>query len=950
MAERPAPSPSKRQPRTSKDDPAFLATFMKSSRLHFIGAWKERYQELLDSLPEPEPPLPPPPPPVGRERVIFHLDMDCFFASVAAAGHPELAGVPLAVCHSAGGTAASASEISTCNYEARAFGVRKGMWLRDAHALCPALVTRPYEFERYAAAAESMYRALFSLTPWVLGLSCDEAVLDVTDAIYSPNPETAPAWLLAASVGGELSPSLSSSSPPPPSSSSSSLSLSSSGAVSRLAQGLRRAVFSATGCACSVGSGPTRILARVALGLAKPNRCSTGHVHLARGAATQRALDALPIRDLPQVGSKTAAKITAALAPRRTVHGGSAHGGPASSAAGKEAPLLVGELRRATREGLVKLLGAKGGAVWDCAHGNDGGSWESRAPPRKSVSSQVADWYPPLPPHQLPVCHEALLLRSAHACRCGPLRAGVVGRAFRLGRAGGSLPDPACSDSGGPHGKGVARGGASGQAGARSLRCAREQGCRHSGCSSCPEPRASSRARGARRAGDDEALAGGCWCARQSVQRVRRPRRVRPSHAVRSMSVLHVPRMPLCLRTCFDDSTVPVLSRSIKPPAPVSSAEEISSLLLTVWRAFAVEPGQVRGLGVVITQLSARPGAARAARPDAVWPAAGPAWPAPTPRAAASPGAATGAATGAARSGALVAVGSRPIMPAGRQTLFEHHARGQAWLAKASTEASIDAASSSAKRSLDDGLGDGLTDRNGEGRVGDSDVPLGDREQGAKAGAIERVFASVHSSPKRPRQPEPRQQEWKPLVQSPGAPSFHRSAGSRPCPLGVAGWVVRVEAELSRAEGSLVASMLDAPLQRPLNQAAAQAASTTALAPAADALERAVAEVTRKWELGHEPGHEPGAHVLRGEPPEVSRLVRAARGLGDRWELLLPESPPLDDDDCEEDEDGPTSTSASSAVGSGAGAGAGLNSARLEVAAALAVGWRAICANAGTRA
>jgi nucleotidyltransferase/DNA polymerase involved in DNA repair len=144
--------------------------------------------------------------------------------------------------------------------------------------------------------------------------------------------------------------------------------------------------------------------------MAKPNNAGaspgryTGHVHLGDdAAATQRALDALPVRDLPQVGSKTAGKLASAFlayASARTqgqARGQGAEDGHAVDNDGDEQgkhklALTVGEVRRlASREGLVKVFGAaKGTAIWDYAHGVDDGAWEPRAPHRKSVSSQVA--------------------------------------------------------------------------------------------------------------------------------------------------------------------------------------------------------------------------------------------------------------------------------------------------------------------------------------------------------------------------------------------------------------------------------------------------------------------------------------------------------------------------------------------------------------------------------
>jgi DNA repair protein REV1 len=67
-------------------------------------------------------------------RVIMHVDMDCFFASVSMRNRPELQGVPLAVAY--GHHASGHSEISCANYTARRFGVRAGMWFADAKAKC----------------------------------------------------------------------------------------------------------------------------------------------------------------------------------------------------------------------------------------------------------------------------------------------------------------------------------------------------------------------------------------------------------------------------------------------------------------------------------------------------------------------------------------------------------------------------------------------------------------------------------------------------------------------------------------------------------------------------------------------------------------------------------------------------------------------------------------------
>ena len=163
--------------RTTRDDPdGFLDTFFRASRLHYIGTWKHRYEAFLEDLP-----APPPLPETKRDssaRVVMHVDMDCFFAAVATLGRPSLSGLPVAVSWSSG--AKGAGELSSCNYEARAFGCRAGGRVADALARCPNLVVMPYEFEKYSAVALEVYRILHDVTPHVMGVSVDEAYIDVT--------------------------------------------------------------------------------------------------------------------------------------------------------------------------------------------------------------------------------------------------------------------------------------------------------------------------------------------------------------------------------------------------------------------------------------------------------------------------------------------------------------------------------------------------------------------------------------------------------------------------------------------------------------------------------------------------------------------------------------------------------------------------------------------------
>ncbi len=88
------------------------------------------------------------------ERAIIHLDMDCFFASVAALAEPAFQGKPLAVSHS--NSAQGTGEISSANYEARKFGIRASMFIAEAKKPCPHLIVMPYQFDKYEEVSEQV--------------------------------------------------------------------------------------------------------------------------------------------------------------------------------------------------------------------------------------------------------------------------------------------------------------------------------------------------------------------------------------------------------------------------------------------------------------------------------------------------------------------------------------------------------------------------------------------------------------------------------------------------------------------------------------------------------------------------------------------------------------------------------------------------------------------------
>ena len=186
-------------------------------------------------------------------RKIIHLDMDCFYAAVEMRERPELAGQPIAV-----GGGSRRGVVTTCNYEARKFGVHSAMPGFQARERCPSLVFLPVRFDLYRAESARIRAILQSYTPLVEPLSLDEAYLDVTALDRY-------AWDVAKEI--------------------------------------RKRILEETRLTASAGIAPNKMLAKIASDWRKPN---------GQFAITPDQVDAfirdLPVRKLWGVGPKSAEK------------------------------------------------------------------------------------------------------------------------------------------------------------------------------------------------------------------------------------------------------------------------------------------------------------------------------------------------------------------------------------------------------------------------------------------------------------------------------------------------------------------------------------------------------------------------------------------------------------------------------------------------------------------
>ena len=184
--------------------------------------------------------------PAAGRRVIAHLDMDAFYASVELLRYPDLRGRPVVIgggrdrqpVLQPDGTRryatlreyAGRGVITTCTYEARAFGVHSGMGVMKAARLAPDAVLLPVDFEEYRRYSQRFKEAVRSVAPVIEDRGIDEIYIDLTDF-----------------PGAQRD------------------------AGHAAARALKDAVLNATGLRCSIGVTPNKLLSKIASELDKPD-------------------------------------------------------------------------------------------------------------------------------------------------------------------------------------------------------------------------------------------------------------------------------------------------------------------------------------------------------------------------------------------------------------------------------------------------------------------------------------------------------------------------------------------------------------------------------------------------------------------------------------------------------------------------------------------------------
>ena len=194
---------------------------------------------------------------VKTDRIILHVDMDAFYASIEQRDDPKLKGRPVIV-------GADPKEgrgrgvVAACSYEARKFGIRSALPISHAWKLCPQGAFVPVRMERYIEVSKQVMEVLHRFTNLVEPVSIDEAFLDVSGSTTL------------------------------------------FGAPEQIARAIKKQIRETTGLCASVGVAPNKFVAKIASDLKKPD----GLV-IVKHAEVEDFLRDLPVSKLWGVGPKT---------------------------------------------------------------------------------------------------------------------------------------------------------------------------------------------------------------------------------------------------------------------------------------------------------------------------------------------------------------------------------------------------------------------------------------------------------------------------------------------------------------------------------------------------------------------------------------------------------------------------------------------------------------------
>lgn len=199
---------------------------------------------------------------MDKFRIIYHIDMNSYFASCEQQANPFLRGKPVGVCEHLGGI------IIAPSIEAKKMGIKTATPVWEAKKLCPGIILLHTDPEKYRSVTHKFLKIFLSYTEHVQKLSIDEAFLDMTDTLRSELRNKRDPWVRAEQIALEIK--------------------------SKIKKSAGEWIN------CSIGIGPDKLIAKIASDMRKPD----GLV-IVRPENKQMLYDNLKLTDIPGIGSRT---------------------------------------------------------------------------------------------------------------------------------------------------------------------------------------------------------------------------------------------------------------------------------------------------------------------------------------------------------------------------------------------------------------------------------------------------------------------------------------------------------------------------------------------------------------------------------------------------------------------------------------------------------------------
>ena len=191
-------------------------------------------------------------------RIIFHIDMNCFYASCEIAENPDLQGLPVVIAHD---DVFRKGIILTASYAARKYGIYTTMLVKDAIKLCPKLIVIEPNHQLYSYYSRKFFEYLHTITKKIEPMSVDEGFMDVTDVCQGKD-------------------------------------------AIALAEKIQKTLLDDFKLPCSIGIAPNKFLAKMASDMKKPLG-----ITILRKRDIPEKMWPLPIEDIVGIGKKTAPKL-----------------------------------------------------------------------------------------------------------------------------------------------------------------------------------------------------------------------------------------------------------------------------------------------------------------------------------------------------------------------------------------------------------------------------------------------------------------------------------------------------------------------------------------------------------------------------------------------------------------------------------------------------------------